>query len=100
MNRYEAMVILPESLTEDEIEAGLTRLTDALKAQQGEIAGKPSRMGRKTFARPMDKQTVGEYALLRFSMPGDKVDPFLKSLKRDEAIFRIQVTRLPEPATA
>lgn len=94
------MVILPESLTEDEIEAGLSRLTDAVKAQGGEAAGKPSRMGRKTFARPMDKQTVGEYALLRFSLAGDKVSDFLASLKRDESIFRIQVTRLPDPATA
>jgi ribosomal protein S6 len=94
------MVILPESLTEDEIEAGLTRLTEALKAAGGEAAGKPSRMGRKTFARPMKKQTVGEYALLRFSMAGDKVADFLKSLEYEDAIFRIQVTRLPEEATA
>jgi ribosomal protein S6 len=94
------MVILPESLTEDEIEAGLTRLTEALKASGGEPAGKPSRMGRKTFARPMKKQTVGEYALLRFSMDGQKVSDFLKSLEYEEAIFRIQVTRLPEEATA
>lgn len=99
MNRYEAMVILPESLTEDEIEQGLDRLTQAVKAQGGE-AGKASRMGRKTFARPMKKQTVGEYALLRFEMDGEKVDPFIKSLKLDEAIFRIQVSRLPEAAQA
>jgi ribosomal protein S6 len=94
------MVILPESLTEDEIEAGLTRLAEALKAAGGEAAGKPSRMGRKTFARPMKKQTVGEYALLRFSMDGAKVADFLKSLEYEEAVFRIQVTRLPEEATA
>jgi ribosomal protein S6 len=93
------MVILPESLTEDEIEQGLTRLTDAIKAQGGS-GGKASRMGRKTFARPMKKQHVGEYALLRFELAGDKVDPMIKSLKLDEAIFRIQVTRLPEVATA
>jgi len=99
VNRYEAMVILPESLTEDEIEQGLDTLTAAVKKLGGE-AGKASRMGRKTFARPMDKQTVGEYALLRFELDGEKVDAFLDSLKRDERIFRIQITRLPETASA
>lgn len=99
MNRYEAMVILPESLTEDEIEQALDNLSATIKKMGGE-GGKASRMGRKTFARPMDKQTVGEYALLRFELDGAKVDGLLKTLKLDETIFRIQVTRLPEPANA
>ncbi|MCC5843898.1 MAG: 30S ribosomal protein S6 [Verrucomicrobia bacterium] len=96
MNRYEAMVILPESLTEDEIEKGLGVLTAAVKKAGGTVAGKPTRLGRKAFARPMAKQTAGEYALMRFEMPGGNVDGFQKSLKLEEAIFRIQVTRLPE----
>lgn len=96
MNRYEAMVILPESLTEDEIEKGLGVLTAAVKKSGGTVAGKPTRLGRKVFARPMAKQTAGEYALMRFEMPGEQVDAFQKSLKLEEAIFRIQVSRLPE----
>jgi len=96
LNRYEAMVILPESLTEDEIEKGLGVLTAAVKKAAGTVAGKPTRLGRKAFARPMAKQTAGEYALMRFEMPGGNVDAFQKSLKLEEAIFRIQVTRLAE----
>jgi ribosomal protein S6 len=90
------MVILPESLTEDEIEKGLGVLTAAVKKAAGTVAGKPTRLGRKAFARPMAKQTAGEYALMRFEMPGGNVDAFQKSLKLEEAIFRIQVTRLAE----
>ncbi len=100
MNRYEAMVILPESLTEDEIEKGLSTLTDVVKNLGGKPAGKPARMGRKPFARPMDKQTSGEYALLRFEMAGDAVAKVLHDLKLIPAIFRIQITRLPEAAKA
>ena len=94
------MVILPESLTEDEIEKGLGVLTAAVKKSAGTVAGKPTRLGRKAFARPMAKQTAGEYALMRFEMPGDKVDGFQKSLKLEDAIFRIQVTRLPDAAAS
>jgi len=99
MNRYEAMVILPESLTEDEIEQGLDRLTENVKSLGGQ-ASKASRMGRKTFARPMHKQTVGEYALLRMELDGEKISDLQDVLKLDNAIFRIQFTRLPDVATA
>lgn len=100
MNRYEAMVILPESLTEEEIEQGLGVLTTQIKNLGGTNAGKPARMGRKNFARPMSKQTAGEYALLRFELAPENVDKLLESLKLEKAIFRIQVTRLPEAANA
>lgn len=99
MNRYEAMAILPESLTEDEIEQGLDRLSAKIK-ELGGSASKASRMGRKTFARPMKKQTIGEYALLRFELDGQKITELQQELKLDNAIFRIQFTRLPEAATA
>ena len=100
VNRYEAMVILPESLTEDEMENGLAVLNAAIKKLGGTLAGKATRMGRRTFARPLNKQTAGEYALLRFELPGDKVDTLLHDLKLEEAIFRIQITRLPEPVAS
>ena len=99
MNRYEAMVILPESLTEDEIEQGLERLSAKINELGGK-ASKASRMGRKTFARPMKKQTVGEYALLRFELDGQKISDLQEELKLDDAIFRIQFTRLQEAAAA
>ena len=93
------MVILPESLTEDEIEKGLAALASHIKGQGGS-ANKATRMGRRTFARPLDKQTAGEYALVRFELPGDKVDALLRELKLEDAIFRIQISRLPEPVAS
>lgn len=100
MNRYETMVILPESLIEEEIEKGLNTLVAAIKKLGGNASGKPTRMGRKTFARPLGKQTVGEYALLRFELDGQKVDQLNKDLKRVDAIFRMQITRLPDAVPA
>ncbi len=98
MNRYEAMVILPESLIEEEIEKALATLVVSIKSLGGNAHGKPTRMGRKTFARPMRKQTAGEYALLRFELDGQKLDQLGRDLKRVESIFRIQFTRLADAA--
>lgn len=99
LNRYEAMVILPESLTEEEIESGLDALSEEIKGLGG-TAGKAARMGRKPFARPLKKQTAGEYALLRFELAGEQVTPLLEKLKFHKPIFRIQVSRLEEQASA
>jgi ribosomal protein S6 len=100
LNRYEAMVILPESLTEEEIEAGLDSLNKEIKVLGGTVAGKAARMGRKPFARPMKKQTAGEYALLRFELAGDQVTNLHENLRLNDAIFRIQVTRLESPTVS
>jgi ribosomal protein S6 len=100
VNRYEAMVILPESLIEEEIEKGLNTLVAAIKKLGGTSTGKPARMGRKTFARPMGKQTAGEYALLRFELDGQQIDLLNKEIKPVEAIFRMQITRLPDAVAA
>jgi ribosomal protein S6 len=48
----------------------------------------------------MNKETVGEYALLRFELGGENISKLDEQLKLDKAIFRIQYTRLPEVAPA
>jgi len=100
VNRYEAMVILPESLTEEEIEAGLSLLSDVIKKRGGTLQGKPTRLGRKPFARPMKKQQIGEYALLRMELDGAEVSNVHEDVRLEDAIFRLQISRLPEPAKA
>ena len=64
-------------------------------------------MGRKPFARELQKQTAGEYALLNMSLEPSKVVELHTALKHNEEIFRIQVSKLaaeaaaaPEPAAA
>jgi ribosomal protein S6 len=99
LNRYEALVILPERLTEDEVEQGLDTLCKEIK-DLGGTPTRPTRMGRKPFAREMDKQTAGEYALLNMTLKAENVAKLLEALKHNEAIFRIQISRKPEVASA
>ena len=99
MNRYEVLVILPERLTEEEIEQGLDALVKQIKSLGG-TPTRPTRMGRRTFARKMDKQAAGEYALLNMELAPTKVPDLLEGLKHNEQIFRIQVSRLADSAPA
>ena len=99
MKRYEALVILPERLTEEEIEQGLDTLCKAIKKLGGNPT-RPTRMGRKPFARELDKQTAGEYALLNMMLDPSKVKVLLEDLRLEEAIFRIQISCHPEVASA
>lgn len=98
MNRYEALVILPEDLGEEEVEKGLESLREEIKSLGGS-SSKATRMGRKPFARPLNKRTSGEYALVHLTIDGDKLTPLHERLKFNDAIFRIQVTRVEELAT-
>lgn len=97
MNRYEVLVILPESLTEDEVEKGLDALCKEIKGIGGKST-RPTRMGRRPFARKIQKQSAGEYALLHMTLDPSKVAVLLENQRHNELIMRIQVSRLGETA--
>lgn len=95
MSVYEAMVILPERLTEEEIETGLDGLKSQIKTLGGDVQA-ATRMGKKPFARKLHKQSTGEYALVTFSGDNKLVSSLHDSLRHNDSIFRMQVIRLPE----
>ena len=55
-----------------------------------------TRMGRRQFARPMQKQTAGQYMVITFKIDGDKLRALQARFKLIEDIFRVQFIRLPE----
>lgn len=97
MNRYEAMVILPERLTEEEIEKGLDTFCKVIKALGGS-ANRPTRLGRRPFARPLKKETSGEFALVNFSIDNQKLVELREQIRHDEYIFRVSISRVDEKA--
>jgi len=99
MNQYEAVAILKGSLGEDEIVAGLADLNKIIESLGGVIQG-TTRMGRKVFAREMQKQTAGEYALLKFNIDGVKIKDIHTALEHSETMFRLQIIKLNEKAGA
>lgn len=94
MNKYEAMIIFRESLKETDWDGAV----EAIRTEIEKLAGKmtsSTRLGKREFARPMQKQQGGHYGLIAFQLDGDKVAALQARLKLDEQVFRVQVVSAP-----
>ena len=94
MNKYEAMIIFQENLKETDWDGAV----DAVRSEIEKLGGKmtsSTRLGKRDFARPMQKRTSGHYGLIAFQLAGDKVAALQARLKLDERIFRVQVVTAP-----
>ena len=94
MNKYEAMIIFRESLKETDWDGAVASVRAEIE-QLGGMVTSSTRLGRREFARPMQKELSGHYGLLAFQLAGDKVAPLQARLKLDEQVFRVQVVKAP-----
>lgn len=92
MNRYEALIIFPESLKDNVLEDALGRVRGEIKKLEGEVES-TTRLGKRAFARRMKKQEGGHYAIVTFTMPPQNVTPLLARYKLNEEVFRVQIVR-------
>lgn len=90
MNRYEAMFIFPEALKEDELEASVARVREDMEKAGGAVDS-TTRMGKRNFARPIRKQTAGQYVVIGFRIAGDKIVDLLTRYRLSEDIVRVQI---------
>ena len=98
MNKYEAMVIFRESLKDTEWDDAVEAVRAEIEKLGGGVTSK-TRLGKRDFARPMQKQQSGHYGLVAFRLAGDKVAALQARLKLNEQVFRVQVVSAP-PAAA
>ena len=96
MNRYEAMVILPESLKDAAQEETTASIKEEIKKLGGDVES-VTRLGKRAFARKMDKQDAGYYLIVTFKLAGAELKNLLARFKLNEKIFRIQVVSATEP---
>lgn len=100
LNKYEAMFIFPESVKDSELEEVLTGARDEIKKAGGEIDS-TTRLGKRAFARKMNKQDAGHYAIVSFQMAKpDGLPALLARYKLDEQVFRVQIVRASEKPAA
>lgn len=99
MNKYEAMIIFPETLKEESLDSSLDKVVAEIEKSGGTVEAK-TRLGRRSFARPMDKHTGGQYMVVTFRLDGDKITALQGRFKLNEEIFRAQIVRAPEVAAA
>jgi len=96
---YEILFILPESTKDDSVEAALTSVKRELEGL-GAVVSHVNRIGRKTFARELNKQQSGFYAVMTANMDPIKAQSVPNHFKLNEDVFRLQVIKVNEPQEA
>ena len=89
---YEVIIILPEALSDDRIDKALKAFSKEVKALKGACSS-PSRLGRKTFARPQQKHVAGEFALLNVELLPEAVSKLRDRIRLNEDLFRVNIIR-------
>ncbi|MBN2161923.1 MAG: 30S ribosomal protein S6 [Pontiellaceae bacterium] len=89
MNTYEGLFIFPEVLDEEGLDQAIGRVKEELEKLGGSLES-TTRMGKKTFARPLKKQKAGLYVVMMFNLEGEKIDAFKARLKLTTNVFRHQ----------
>jgi len=95
VNKYEAMIILPETIKDEEFEKKLDQVAEEIEKLGGKVASK-TRLGKRTFARQMQKKDAGYYAIVSFVIGPDQIPALLARYKLNEDVFRVQIVRASE----
>lgn len=86
---YEGLFIFPESLDEEGLDQAIARVKEELEKLGGSVES-TTRMGKKTFSRPLQKQKAGLYVVMMFNLEGSKIDALKARLKLTTNVFRHQ----------
>lgn len=94
MRTYEGMFIFPERLKEDELDGVLKAVRAEIERLEGEVISS-TRLGRRPFARPIQKMEQGHYAVVTFSIDGDRLPALHQRFKLNDDVLRLQVVSAP-----
>ena len=98
MNVYEAMYIFPDRLKEEEVDGVLKNARAEIERLGGNVISS-TRLGRRAFARPIQKTNYGHYAVVTFEFAPDQIPALHARCKLNEDVLRIQTVRAAvEPA--
>lgn len=97
MNTYEGMIIFPDRLQEEETEEALKVVRSEIEKHGGEILGS-TRLGRRQFARPIQKNEHGHYAVVMFKADGGVLPKLHARFKLNDQVTRIQIVRALQEA--
>ena len=92
MNTYEVMYILSPELDEEGIEAAVSRFTDLITADGGEVT-QFERMGRRRLAYEIKKFTEGFYVLIEFKGGSEVAQELDRVMKITDSVIRYMILR-------
>ena len=92
---YELMKIVNPDLGEDAVEKVITRFTNNVKKNDGEVI-RIEDMGIKTLAYKIEKRSKGHYFLSYLEGPGTMLSEIERTLGIDENVLRFIIIQLDE----
>ncbi len=92
MRRYEMMVIVTDTVEEDEATAVLDRVKGVLSAQGGTIHDE-AWWGKRRFAYEINKRDHGYYAVIDFEIENEGLAELERQMKISDNIVRFKTVR-------
>jgi ribosomal protein S6 len=86
---YEGLFIFPETLEEAQLDLSI----EAVKAELEKLGGtleSSTRLGKRSFARPLRKKKAGIYVVIMFRLDGGQISALKRRLKLATDVFRAQ----------
>jgi ribosomal protein S6 len=95
LKTYDLLLIFFSSVKEEDLEKGLENVHTEIERLGGTVAG-TNVLGRRAFARPMQKEREGLYVRMKVALGPDKVSALLARLKLNTRVLRVQITNVRE----
>lgn len=97
MKKYECLFIFHEQLTDEALESVVTRLQGEVEKLGGKIAA-IDRLGRRQFARRLQKKSHGHYVRMIFNLAPEQSAALNARFKLSDELFRYQMVAAYAPS--
>lgn len=95
---YEGLFIFPETLEEEQLDQAIAAVKDELEKLGGTLETS-TRLGKRSFARPLRKKKAGFYVVIMFRLDGGQIRALKHRLKLATNVFRAQFVCKDEAQT-
>jgi len=97
--QYEGLFICPETLEEAQLDQSIEAVKTELEKLDGTLESS-TRLGKRSFARPLRKKKAGIYVVIMFRLEGGQIDALKRRLKLATNVFRTQFMQKNEAGAA
>lgn len=95
MNMYEGLFIFGETVQEERLKDLAAFVTGEITKAGGKIMDSHD-MGRRSFARIMQKKESGFYLSVTFKIAAEKITTLTSRYHLNDDVFRFQITRMED----
>lgn len=93
MNFYEVVIIFNHSLTEEDVNSSINKVSEIIANTEGEIL-KTDNWGKKKLAYKLNKQTIGLYVLFLFKSTPVTIKKLTDYFKTSDFIIKFMFVKL------